>query len=96
VSFDMDREVAYGVSRAIIRQALRDFHSTSEKRRLDVAQWVTNKDYQLICENAEIDPDFFALFFAEMSKRPLMERKVLAENAISLLDSFPMNEPPTN
>jgi|TARA_R100001480_G_scaffold33422_1_gene45042 hypothetical protein len=96
VSLDVDREVAYGVSRAILRQALRDFHSTNKERRIDVAKWINHSEYKIICESAEIDPDFFAMFFAEMSKRPLVERKVLAENAISLLDSFPMNEPPTH
>jgi len=94
VSFEFEAEVAYGVSRAILRQALRDFHSNDQGKRTDVAEWIGRDDYLLICKSAEIDSDFFALFFLEMSKRPLIERRSLAENAISALDSF-HKEPPT-
>ena len=50
----------------------------------------------MICDSAEVDPDYLAMFFLEMSKRSKIERKVLAENAISVLDSFSMTEPTEN
>jgi hypothetical protein len=50
----------------------------------------------MICEGADIDPDYLAMFFLEMSKRPKIERRILADNAISVLDSFSMQEPSAN
>jgi|TARA_R110000787_G_scaffold236651_1_gene343184 hypothetical protein len=95
--FSTDEQMAYGISRAIIKQALRDFHSIDVTKIEDVAQWISESDeYEMVCESAEIDPDYLSMFFLEMSKRPTVERKVLAENAISVLDSFSMEIPSAN
>jgi hypothetical protein len=95
--FSMDEAMAFNLSRAILKQALRDFHSCDSEKVTDVADWVANgEEFHMICESADIDPDYLAMFFLELSKRPKEERQILAENAISVLDSFSMQEPSAN
>ena len=93
----MDERIAFNLSRSILKQALRDFHSSDSGKVTDVADWVASgEEFQMICEGADIDPDYLAMFFLEMSKRPKIERRILADNAISVLDSFSMQEPSAN
>ena len=62
--FSTDEQMAYGISRAIIKQALRDFHSIDVTKIEDVAQWISESDeYEMVCESAEIDPDYLSMFF---------------------------------
>ena len=90
----MDERMAFNLSRAILKQALRDFHSCDSEK---VTDWVASgEEFHMICEGADIDPDYLAMFFLEMSKRPKIERRILADNAISVLDSFSMQEPSAN
>jgi hypothetical protein len=92
-----DEQMAFDICRAILKQAIRDFHSKDSERVTDVADWIADgEEFKMICDSAEVDPDYLAMFFLEMSKRPKIERKVLAENAISVLDSFSMTEPTEN
>ena len=87
-----DEQMAFDICRAILKQAIRDFHSKDSERVTDVADWIADgEEFKMICDSAEVDPDYLA-----MSKRPKIERKVLAENAISVLDSFSMTEPTEN
>ena len=88
-----DEQMAFDICRAILKQAIRDFHSKDSERVTDVADWIADgEEFKMICDSA----DYLAMFFLEMSKRPKIERKVLAENAISVLDSFSMTEPTEN
>jgi len=90
-------EFMVDINRAIIKQAMKDFASSEPRKRAEVASWLSANKYIDVCIDANIDPDYLALFFLEMSEHDDLDlRKKLVGDAISTMDSFAIDEEKTS
>lgn len=42
--------------RAVLAQAVRDIYSTEMKERLEALRWLKSKDFNTVCDMAEVEP----------------------------------------